>query len=302
MNRIPVGKVISESVNFSFHKYLSLLGVVWLPTLVSLLFTWFVMFPHFAADAAAVGGQRPAGLPLMFFAMEFVQLVVLAVMSVGVTKEALGLREGPRFVYLAVGIAELRVFGGYILLGVSTVVLAFVLIVIIAFVAVVLRVATGADPAAMLAMRAIVSLFVILGVMLPMLYFWIRLSSFLTAVSVVERRIGLWRSWALSRGNFWRLFAILLAIWIPLTVLNLITLGVTMDPVLAKMMAAVPAGPEAVRAAQREMFTSVASNLKYYMFLFLPFAPIFQGLIIAPGAFAYRALVPSVIDPAATFD
>jgi hypothetical protein len=119
---------------------------------------------------------------------------------------------------------------------------------------------------------------------------------------VVEHRFGLWRSWALSRRNFWRLFAITMGIWIPLMIVYCIALGLMMGPTLAKMMAAASAGPEALRAAQREMFASVMGGFKYYMFIFLPFAPIVQGLIVAPGAFAYRALVPSVIDPPATLD
>jgi dolichyl-phosphate-mannose--protein O-mannosyl transferase len=50
------------------------------------------------------------------------------------------------------------------------------------------------------------------------------------------------------------------------------------------------------------MLASVMSSFKYAMLVFFPFAPIVYGLIIAPGAFAYRALVPSATDAAATFD
>ena len=32
MHKIPVGKVISESFNFAFQKYLPLVGVLWLST------------------------------------------------------------------------------------------------------------------------------------------------------------------------------------------------------------------------------------------------------------------------------
>jgi len=305
MNKIPVGKVISESVNFSIQKYLPLLAVVWLPMVISLLFTWLVMVPHFAADAAATAGLRPAGSALISLAMEFVQLVLLAVMSVGVTKEALGLREGPGFVYLSVGVAELRVFGGYLLLGVISVVLVFLAIIAGVAVTIVAGASTApnaTDPRAMSHVAAVVTPVVVIGLLLPMIYFWIRLSSFQTAVAVVEHRFGLWRSWALTRGNFWRLFAIAMAILIPLMIVYFIVLALMMGPTFAKMMAAASAGPEALRAAQREMLASVTGELKFYMFLFFPFAPIIYGLIIAPGAFAYRVLVPSVIDPAATFD
>ncbi|HTT84487.1 MAG TPA: hypothetical protein VMF67_13480 [Rhizomicrobium sp.] len=244
MNKIPVGKVISESVNFVIQKYFPVLGVVWLPMLISLLFTWFVMFPHFMADAAAAGGPHPKGPPLIGFAMELVQLAFMAVISVGVTKEALGLREGPRFVYLSVGVAELRVFGGYILLAVLTIVLCIGLAIIIglgvAIVAGASRATAAADPVAMSRMTAITMPFVLFGMLLPLLYFWIRLSSFLSAV--------------------------------------------------------------AVRAGQREMLVSAISKLKYAPLFFLPFAPILNGLVIAPGAFAYRARAPSATDAAATFD
>lgn len=303
MNKVPVVKVISESVSFSFQKYLSLLGAVWLPMLLSLLFTWFVMLPHFEADAAAAaGGLRPAGSPLISLAMEFVQFILMAVISVGVTKEALGLREGPRFIYLSVGMAELRVFGGNLLLGVSLVVLAILAIILGVVVGIVAGASTATDPRATSHVTAIVTLFVLIAVFLPMVYFGIRLLSFQTAVAVVEHRFGLWRSWSLSRHNFWRLYAIAMAIWIPLMIVYLIALGLTMGPSLAKMMAAASAGPEAFHAAHREWMVSVINNLKYYMFIFLPVGPIVNGLTIAPGAFAYRALVPSATDAADAFD
>jgi hypothetical protein len=229
----------------------------------------------------------------------------MAVMSVGITKEALGLRERPRFVYLSVGAAELRVLGGYILLGVGLVVLAILAIIMGIVVGIVAGASTGTtatDPRAMSHVAAIVMPLVVIGVFLPMIYFWIRLSSYLTAVSVVEHRFGLWRNWELSRGNFWRLLAIVMAIWIPLLALQFIAMGLTMGPVFLKMFAAASAGPEALRAANREMLATVMSNFKYGLLIFVPFAPIVYGLIIAPGAFAYRALVPSATDAAATFD
>jgi len=304
MNKIRVGAVISESVNFSFRKYLPLLGVLWLPMLISLLFTYFVMLPHFLAVAAGAGGLRPAPSPLAVLAMDSVHLALLAVMSVGVTKEVLGLREGPRFVYLSVGVTELRVFGGYILLALISLVLVIALAIILGFVvAMVSKSATGADPAAIFRMRAMIVPFATVGVLLSILYFLIRLSSFQSAVAVAEHRFGLWRSWALSRGNFWRLFAIVMAIGIPLMVLYVIALAFMMGPAFTKLIAAVPAGPVALRAAQREMMLSAMSNFKYGVLIGLPVAPVLYGLVIAPAAFAYRALVPSArTDAAAVFE
>ena len=282
MNKIPIGKVISESFDFAFQRYLPLLGVLWLPMLLSVLFSWFVMFPHFLASVAGAGRSPVTGL-----AMESVHLALLAVMSVGVTKEALGRREGPRYVYLSVGTAELRVFGGYILLGIFTIVLVIVLAVIAGLLGAIASGAyraTSADPVAIVRKAVIVAPFVIFGVLFPLIYFWIRLSSFQTAVAVTEHRFGLWRSWALTRRNFWRLFAIVMTIWIPLMILYVIALSLTMGPFMAKLAAAASAGPEAVRAAQSAMLASVMGNLKYYMLVFFPAAPIIYGLIIAPGA------------------
>jgi hypothetical protein len=307
MNKIPVGKVISESLNFSIRNYLSLLGVLWLPMLLSLLFTWFLMFPHFQAVAAGAGGLRPAGSPLTGLGIEAVHLALLAVMSVGVTRVALGLREGPRFVYLSVGAAELRVFGGYILLGIIMIVLGIGLAVILGFLTAIVggafRAGAASDPAAMSRMTAVATPFVMLGVFLPVLYFGIRLSSFMSAVAVAEHRFGLWRSWALTRSNFWRLFVIVMAVWIPLMVLYAVALSLAMGPALTKVIAAASLGPATLRAAYSEMLMSAVSKLKYAVLVVLPFAPVLYGLIIAPGAFAYRALVPPpAADAASAFD
>ena len=52
-----------------------------------------------------------------------------------------------------------------------------------------------------------------------MIFAVLRLGFLLTPVVVAENRISLRRPWELSRGNFWRIFAIALAIVIPLALL-----------------------------------------------------------------------------------
>jgi hypothetical protein len=50
------------------------------------------------------------------------------------------------------------------------------------------------------------------------LYVIFRWSFFIAPVVVAEGRIGLGRAWQLGRGNFWRIFAILLIVSLPISV------------------------------------------------------------------------------------
>lgn len=298
VNRIPVGTVISQTFEFAFRRYFSLLGVLWLWMLLSLISSYFLLLPHLE-DAAAGSSHFPHGLAVL--AGEILQMAIIAVNSVGVTKEALGLREGPRFVYLAVGTAELRVLGGMLLLGLVSFVVIFALGIGGGIVIAIVAAASG-DRMAMTRAIGIATPILILGIFLLLLYLWIRLSSFQTAVAVREHRFGLWRSWELSRNNFWRLLAIVLVVWIPLVALEAVLVWFMTGPALMKVIAAAAVGPEAMRAAQSQLIASALSMSKYGMLVFLPISPIIYALMISPGAFAYRALAPSGTDAAATFD
>jgi hypothetical protein len=46
----------------------------------------------------------------------------------------------------------------------------------------------------------------------------VRLTFLLPAVVVAEERIGLGRAWELGGGNFWRMFAVVIAVFVPVAI------------------------------------------------------------------------------------
>ncbi len=307
MNKIPVGQTIAQSYQFTFRKYFALLSVIWLPLLLMAAYFYLLIFPLFQRMATSAGMGRAPGALGAVFAMEAFVYVLIAVISVGITKEALGVRKGPWFIYLSVGLAELRVLGGYVVLAVVSFVCSLVLgfgigIVLGIVIAARSGAGAGADPAASARLAAVLMPVLMTAIFVPLIYFWIRLSSFLTVVAVAEHRFGLWRSWTLTRGNVWRLLAILLVVLIPLIALEFLVGGFAFGDIFEKMTLTGPTTPQEAQAFSAAMVQAMAQRMPLLMLAFLPFSPFLYGLMTAPPAFAYRALVPSGADAAAAFD
>lgn len=308
MIAVPVWRTVSETLRFVFGHYLAILGAVWFPLLVLVTCEFFVLLPIAGALPALIAQavQHPHGrlVPPEIASMQrFVPLMDLMVllaavwMAVGVTKEALRLRHGFRFVYLSVGAAELWLLAAYLI------VVAFSLggVIAIAIVALVVSLIGGAllwnAPATSgiwdhLELWGIGAGGVVgLAVLCVVIYFGIRFLALLLPVTVAEKRLGFMRSWELSRGNFWRLLAIGLITFLVRFVVEILVIGgmiayaITTAPWLHPGHADIAA-----------TFTAALATAKRYLpaigiFIFA-LAPISVGLQVAPWSFAYRALVP----------
>src|SRR5208282_4844419 len=126
MGKIPVWHTVGQALEFAFGRYLPILGVLWLPLLILGTCEYFLIVPMFKniaaiAQFAATHPHAPPPPELIPFqpytaAFDVLAYVINAWIAVGITKEALGLRRGPRFVYLSVGSAELRLIGAYLVI------------------------------------------------------------------------------------------------------------------------------------------------------------------------------------------
>src|SRR5271163_4520802 len=108
MNKIPVGETISGTYGFAFAGFLSILGIVWLPYVVLLVFSAGVIYlvaPDLPGhvmrgefDATTFYGVwRVAGL------IGLASLVVRAMVTVGLQERALGQIQGPPFFFFSLG-------------------------------------------------------------------------------------------------------------------------------------------------------------------------------------------------------
>jgi hypothetical protein len=124
---------------------------------------------------------------------------------------------------------------------------------------------------------------------LAMLYALVRLSFLVAPVTVAEEQINLFRGWNLTRGNFWRILGVMLAIGLPIFVVYVVGVSALMGTELAAPVPAAIAN-NGQKLAQHLM-QIVDRHLPELMGLELILAPFTLGLNLGAAAFAYRALV-----------
>ncbi len=310
MGKIPVLQTITETYAFSFRRYLPIFGAIWLPFLLIAAAAYYFLFPGmtalvmFLGDAAQHALQNP-GTPFAspalwtmlrdMFLFELAALMIFSVIAVGVTKEALQTRRGPWFVYLSIGKPELLVLGGTFTLFVLYLGAVIVMAIAGAIVGVVVGLSMAGtshgDPEA-----AVAKTLTIVHVLVPLFYlalayFVVRLCFLMVPVSTAETRFGLWRSWTLTKGNFWRSLGVILGTFLPITIVTYALWYFVFGPALFQSMWNGQVHPEATAAelgAQIQMFVR---NAQYFGIYALVLAPINYGLMFGQSAVAYRAVV-----------
>jgi hypothetical protein len=122
----------------------------------------------------------------------------------------------------------------------------------------------------------------------------LRFGFVLTAITLAENRIGLFRSWGLSHGNFWRMFAIGLAVLLPFLILEIIVMyWAGLFPHLPPPGASA-AQPQALQAAQAIRQAETMKQVYGLWYVSYPILAVVCALLygLAAGVqiFAYRAL------------
>jgi hypothetical protein len=147
----------------------------------------------------------------------------------------------------------------------------------------------------MLAGAGIGAAIFVLFVSCAFVYIATRLSFLLGPVVVAEHKISLFRAWELTKGNFWRIFVVLLAILIPLIALEIVVLWAVYGSSLIPPMhpGVTPEELKAFSEHQRQMMTNQQSwwFITYPMGLLV--SVIFYGIFTGASAFAYRAAAAS---------
>ena len=280
MNKIPAGKTIAYAYSFTFGHLGTIIGRIWLP-LVTLTVLNFL--PQLAGGDLDATGQSPlaeGSQAIGRVAITALTLLLYSVIYVAVTRQALGLRQGGATVHFALGMPEFRVFGALLLLFV--VMMAFIGTY---FGVVVILASVGGNSAPM---EGAATAIAILGAA-ALLYALVRLSFLVAPVTVAEEHINLGRGWSLTRGNFWRILAVMLAIGLPIFVVYAIGATALMGGELAAPVPAGIAGNEA--KLLQHMMQIVNRHLPELTGLELVLAPFSLGLNLGAAAFAYRALV-----------
>jgi hypothetical protein len=281
--KIPFGKTIAYAYGFTFGQLGTIIGLCWLP-LVLIAVLQFLPYalggnPMASPENATVEGRQ--GLENL--ASSLLMLLLYSIMYVPVTRQALGLRQGTALVHFALGPPEFRVFGALLLFFLVIMAMAMGIGILVLLLGG-LTALTGKNP-----LVAIAAALAVIAALLGFIYAIVRLAFLIVPVTVAEGHISLIRGWLLARGNFWRIFGVMIAVLLPVYLLHLIGLVVIAGPAL---LAPLPADMAAAEQVLRARFVLVGQHMPAYLGLTLILAPFNVGLGIGASAFAYRALVP----------
>ncbi len=279
MNKIPVGKTIAYAYSFTLSNLGAIIGLVWLPMVILTVLKFLPYIGGNGFDAAGQSQAASAMAALENLATVFLTLVLYSIVYVAVIRQALGLRQGSATIHFALGQPEFRVLG------------ALLLVVLVIFFFILLYSAAVALLSAMPGTGSYVAVaFVAVAGALALIYVSIRLSFLLVPVTVVEEKVSLARNWILTEGNFWGILGIMLAITIPLMIVDMVgSVAIVGNDLIA----------QASHHSQTllESFTQTMQIYQRHMpsllGLDLVLAPFSIGLNMGAAAFAYRALVPS---------
>jgi hypothetical protein len=323
MGKIPVGKTISDAYGFAFGKFLPNLGTIWLPVALAMAGAWLLLMPYFTAMGQAFGHFQPndpnpmAALSGVMDAYRYVllfQIIDIALRAeimLGLTRRAFGEKQMLPFVFFEFGAPFWRLLGGYFIVSIIIVVIYFVLAIGLAIVAAIVGVAgiaaAGGGGSGGAAAGGLAGLLIGLGglaLLFLMLYAIVRLTFLLTPAIVAEKNLAIFRSWELTKGNFWRSFWIGAAIFVPTVIVFDIIAGIFYMPVFAAMIQnlphpGTPADPQATARAMQTMMSTMGNALRQNWYILvavgLVFSNVIYGLAAGAAASAYRSLVPAPV-------
>jgi hypothetical protein len=305
MEKIPVGETIAHAYGFAIREFPKVLGIVWAPLAVSIAIG-LMMTPGFfgnhidPSDQEAVTRFGTQMLPLSVLIL----LPIRAMIATGVTEQVLGMRAGTTFVYFSVGASIWRFLASWLLVIVAMIVLlvgtAIVGGILFAIGGIALGHVLHGGAAQSLGVFAVLAFFLFFYA--AAIFLVVRLTFFIPPVVVAERKIDLARVWQLSHGNFWRIFVVGLALFIPLIAITCAATaaiyGATLFHVADVINLAIHNAQQSVIQEQMQAWTA---SMRAKALAMWPYNAVFQllfgtfsyGLTYSASAFAYRAVQPS---------
>ncbi|HXC54377.1 MAG TPA: hypothetical protein VNU97_03715 [Rhizomicrobium sp.] len=291
MIKLPVGQTIRFAYAFTFGEIGTVIGLIWIPTLINAVASFFVFRNYYSDMASAVDGGTPVmgqGFGLVFL-YSVAAVLIFAMIAVAISRQALGLRQGPAFAHVSLGSAELRVFGGFFGLYMLLLLFVFALALAVALLAVAGAALAKSGAAAEQVVGGAAVLLGLAG-FVALFYVFIRLSFLFIPSAVNEGEFGLTRSWELTRGNFWRIVAVGLATLLPAVLIVGAIQVAILGPDYFTVEMAMISDPAHAAKHMAEQMRLVSARMPLILGLGFVVTPVTQGLLFAPAAFAYKVL------------
>lgn len=301
MSKIPVGATIAQTYRFAFRDFFKILSIVWLPLVIlSVLGLPLLGSMSTLSQNIATGNfPNPGKLMLLLIPLYLLGFYFIFMQIAGILQQALGLRTGSPYYYLTLGKPVWRLIGAFILtmLIVIGLYLLYMLAAVVlgaglAFAAKSLHIGRGAG--------LVLGFGIVFAIMVgycAYIYILVRLAFLLNPVVIAESRIDFQRSWSLSKGNFWRIFLILLSVFVPIMVVLFVALYFWYGgfPPIVPFNAS-PGQIAASNAATTAWMAAGMRRTLDYWFIISPISGLLTILMYGLGcgaqSFAYRALVP----------
>lgn len=278
MTKLPVVKTIAEAYAFALGELGTVIGLIWLPLVLAAVLNFLPVVGGEGDNPAAAGMGAIENVAILMLTQ-----LLYAMIYVAVTRQALGLRQGPAMIHFALGPQEFRVFMAcLLLLLMSFAGLLTYAAVLVGFA----TIASAQGSAAAVLLDGLAGL----GGGLALLYVLLRAAFLLVPVAVVENRVDLLRGWALTAGNFWRILAVLAAVALPILLIETGILGGLMG---REVWAALPpenASDAVLQQHMLEIENIVRRHMPALLLTSLILAPFNLGLSLSASAFGYRAL------------
>jgi hypothetical protein len=292
MYKIPVGETITEAYRFTLGHIGKIIGLIWLPVVLSTVGSYFLVLPFLKFQATAPTPEETlqhGGEILGVYGFYLVALVLMSVIMVAIAREVLRPSPGINYFQFPFGGTTFRVLGGYL----GVLLLAMVIFIAVALIGVVIGMlvklvlpATGSQSIPMAIAAAAVLLF---G--LPALIYIVARLGFLMVASAVDgHKFGLERSWHLTKGNVWRVIVITLACNVPVVLVTLAATAVILGPDFFNPHLELAGDPAAMVQANARKMALEAARFPLMMGVQFFLAPFIYGLTISPGVIAYREL------------
>lgn len=293
MNKLPIGDAVRFAYRFTFGQIGTIIGLIWIPMLIIVIGSYFTVQPYYAAMAAAARtGAAPAGgAVLIFMLFQVVALLLVASITVSITQQALGLRKGLPLAHFALGLTELRVYGGIV--GLFLLFILFLLGYAMGFAAITVAAKSlaGLGGAGRIGGGVLAAAYAVVGPC-ALFYIMVRLSFVFIPAAVTGTGFGLARSWEITKGHFWRIFVIGCATILPLALALMAVEVAILGPhfFISDLKAM---GDKAAQARNAALQMAVMQeNFPYLLGFSFVIAPVMYGLALAPAAFVWRFLAP----------
>jgi hypothetical protein len=278
MTKLSVAGAIRFAYDFAFGQIGAIIGLVWLP----LVLVAILQFLPYAIGTAYPGGDasQQGGAGALNLAFSTAALVLYAMNCVAVTRQALGLRQGTASIHFALGWPEWRMFAAVVICG----------LILVAAVGTYVMIGTALFAAAqttpVLAYLGVVYAIAGLG---AVAWIVVRLMFLLPPIVVAEEGVNFLRAWMLSRQNFWRMLAIIIAVTVPLLLVQSAAIVAIVGP---GILAPLPENATAIGGAFQDRVAMLDRHMASMLGLALVLAPFSLGLTLGASSYAYRALAP----------